>query len=556
MSSLRLRLPNSAALIRTLRASTPGYVIAAAAIGGVCGAGAMVVLTLAPQRISEGTSLFPLALLFLVFLFGYRMTDRAVMEMGLIAVQAALHRTRNRIAGKVARLDLRDMETLSREEQIGAMAQAYATISDVAMPVLGAAQSAVMMVLVLAYLAWLSPAALVLSLMVAALSARSYMAEHRALGDAMGKTGAAETALRGKLGEMLDGFKELRLDQVKRRQILAELRAGSMISAKQRSRVAGIFTEMLVVGKSTEYLLAAAVVFALPALGITEAADIPTMLSAVLFLMGPLGNVVASLPQVTTLRFAVNSVQAFEDQVDTLMARHPNGQPVPAGRPVVSMPRLQGIELQGVTYAHTVRDGQPRFEVGPLDFRIEPGEIVFVTGSNGAGKTTGLRLITGLYPPQSGQLLLNGSPVMPADLEAYRHLFGTVFADFHTFRKPYGIAPDRLPVLHQALRRMQIDRKLPANIAAGYDPTALSTGQRKRLALALTIAEDRPILVFDEWAADQDPEFRRSFYREVLPDLRQAGKAIIAVSHDDRYFDLADRRYHMADRRMTLVSDS
>jgi putative ATP-binding cassette transporter len=69
----------------------------------------------------------------------------------------------------------------------------------------------------------------------------------------------------------------------------------------------------------------------------------------------------------------------------------------------------------------------------------------------------------------------------------------------------------------------------------------LSRGQRKRLALLTALLEDRPIYVFDEWAADQDPHFKQVFYRQLLPELRARGKAVVVISHDDRFFDIADR---------------
>lgn len=69
----------------------------------------------------------------------------------------------------------------------------------------------------------------------------------------------------------------------------------------------------------------------------------------------------------------------------------------------------------------------------------------------------------------------------------------------------------------------------------------MSTGQKKRLAYIASVLEDKQIYVFDEWAADQDPEFRKYFYEVLLQDLKQKGKTIIAVSHDDRYFSAADK---------------
>ena len=78
----------------------------------------------------------------------------------------------------------------------------------------------------------------------------------------------------------------------------------------------------------------------------------------------------------------------------------------------------------------------------------------------------------------------------------------------------------------------------------------LSAGQRKRAAMLACVLERRPILVLDEWAADQDPHFRRKFYEVILPWLRRQGFTIVAVTHDDRYFHHADRRIHLREGRI------
>ena len=73
----------------------------------------------------------------------------------------------------------------------------------------------------------------------------------------------------------------------------------------------------------------------------------------------------------------------------------------------------------------------------------------------------------------------------------------------------------------------------------------LSQGQQKRVALLLALAARRDILFLDEWAAEQDPQFRRYFYRELLPWFRAQGKTLMIISHDDDYFDVADRVLEM-----------
>ena len=94
--------------------------------------------------------------------------------------------------------------------------------------------------------------------------------------------------------------------------------------------------------------------------------------------------------------------------------------------------------------------------------------------------------------------------------------------------------------VHRLLRLLRLETK--TNFAQGrFTQLNLSTGQRKRLALIVSLLEDRPLLAFDEWAADQDPEFRQYFYTELLPLLKSQGKTLLVVTHDDRYFHVADR---------------
>ena len=168
------------------------------------------------------------------------------------------------------------------------------------------------------------------------------------------------------------------------------------------------------------------------------------------------------------------------------------------------------------------------------------GELVFIVGENGSGKTTLLKLILGLYDPQQGEILLNGETVGPQRRDDYRQFFSAIFFDYFLFDDlvvPNGIDA---AVIRDYLQNLDIADKV--SIENGhFSTTDLSTGQRKRLALIQVYLENKPILVFDEWAAEQDPTFRRVFYRQLLPDLKRQGKTLIVISDDDRYFDVADR---------------
>jgi ABC-type siderophore export system fused ATPase/permease subunit len=123
-----------------------------------------------------------------------------------------------------------------------------------------------------------------------------------------------------------------------------------------------------------------------------------------------------------------------------------------------------------------------------------------------------------------------------------------VFGDFHLFShvldRSGHTPPDRQ--IEDWLRKLQLNSQVQV-LQGVLSKLTLSTGQRKRLALLQCYAEDREICFFDEWAADQDVHFREHFYYELLPELKRRGKTLIVISHDDRYFHVADRIVKLED---------
>lgn len=208
------------------------------------------------------------------------------------------------------------------------------------------------------------------------------------------------------------------------------------------------------------------------------------------------------------------------------------GLPVPA--------RIETIGLRGACYAFPAAEGVKPFTLGPIDLTVKAGEILMIVGENGSGKTTLIKLLLALYQPLEGELLLNGEPVTAESRDDYRQLFSAIHFDYFLFDDPLapkGAAPG---AVNGWLARLEIAHKVRLE-GDSFSTTELSAGQRKRLALIQVYLEDRPIIVFDEWAAEQDPTFRRLFHTEILSDLRRQGKTLIVISHDDRYFDVADR---------------
>ncbi|MBB5360913.1 putative ATP-binding cassette transporter [Rhodanobacter sp. ANJX3] len=253
-----------------------------------------------------------------------------------------------------------------------------------------------------------------------------------------------------------------------------------------------------------------------------------------LFLMGPIAFVTQMAQQVATGMASVRHLNRLGLILETSITT-----------PVASASELlndcwEQLVLQGVRYVHpsSASDG---YELGPLDLTIRRGETLFLVGGNGGGKSTLLLLLCGLLTPTAGQILIDGVPVRN-NIAAYRRLFAGVFGDFHLFAdvvndQGHSVDDDTVAAWLHAL---MLGDKVSSS-QGRLSELSLSTGQRKRLALLQTQAQDRTIYFFDEWAADQDAHFRNHFYRSILPTMKRMGKTLIVISHDDRYFDAADR---------------
>jgi len=258
---------------------------------------------------------------------------------------------------------------------------------------------------------------------------------------------------------------------------------------------------------------------------------------ALLYIIGPLQMLMNSMPELGRASISVRNL--------TLMGLSLRQDSEPEGD-LITTPGLPGsplLEARGIVYLYPPSGSDPdaSFALGPLDLRIDAGELVFLTGGNGSGKTTLAKVLTGLYAPHGGSMFLRGVEVGRETRDAYRQNFSAIFSDSVVFDALLGLEmPDLDERAAGYLAELQLEGKVSVRGGA-LSTTDLSQGQRKRLALLTSWLEDRPIYFFDEWAADQDPVFRKVFYEEVLPGLRSRGKTTIVITHDDRYFHVADR---------------
>ncbi|WP_394827257.1 cyclic peptide export ABC transporter [Pendulispora albinea] len=338
------------------------------------------------------------------------------------------------------------------------------------------------------------------------------------------------------------GIKELKINRERGEAFLADS-LGQSLTTYERDFVGGMTRYSVGMGWGGLLFYAAlgATVFVLPSAAGLSASAVAGATLTLLYLMGPVAQLVEIAPS------AGRAAVAFRKLDDLGLALADPDQP----RALSALPARalgsswQRIELRGVTHSYMREYEETSFRLGPIALDFRPGEIVFLVGGNGSGKTTLAKVLLGLYAPEEGELRVDGVAIGAANRDQYRQIFSAIFADYHVFDEQLDLGDARARErVTGYLERLKLDRRVTVE-GGRLRVGGLSTGQRKRLALIAALLEDRSFYLFDEWAADQDPEFRRVFYREFLPELRAQGKTALVISHDEQYFGVADRCLHM-----------
>jgi putative pyoverdin transport system ATP-binding/permease protein len=345
---------------------------------------------------------------------------------------------------------------------------------------------------------------------------------------------------------VIDGFKEISLHRNKKK-IYKEDVTGSANEYRVKMIIASTrFVNASLIGETVLIAILGTVAFAFPKLfpGI-KTYTLISFVVVMLYLIGPVNTILNSVPSIMRLRIAWKRIQQFLKEI-------PANIDVKKLFPVPVHTTVNSLKAEGVEFQYKNGAGNS-FAVGPIDLEVKRGEILFIIGGNGSGKTTLAKLLTGLYIPDHGNIKINNEAMEPYQLGEY---FSAVFSPVHLFEKLYNInVKQKNEEVKKYLKLLHLDQKVEIKDNR-YSTINLSSGQRKRLALLQCYLEDSPVYLFDEWAADQDPEYRHFFYRTLLPEMKRAGKIIIAITHDDHYFDVADRVLKMNQGQLELYGDN
>ncbi len=344
---------------------------------------------------------------------------------------------------------------------------------------------------------------------------------------------------------LVEGIKEIKLHNDRKNAFLEEDVDGTAkyirqqnIKAMNRYALADGWSQFMY------FILLGVVLFAFPSMYHVSPKTLTAYVFIALYMMGPILGLVGSIPSFIRGQASLDKL----GQLDIALVNMGGASTTANSDSMADLERIMPvstpplIEFRNVVFRRGGENNDNAFTLGPIDLTLHPGELLFIIGGNGSGKSTLAKVITGLYPPQSGEILVDGMPVTAGSQESFRQLYSAVFSDFFLFNRLVGLDHSRewAKRTNEYLNALDLAKVVKLD-GARFSTTSLSQGQRRRMALLVAYIEDRPIYVLDEWAADQDPEFRQIFYMKLLPELKEKGKTVVVITHDDRYFHLGDR---------------
>ncbi len=526
-------------LLRFLVRYSPAMVIwtsIAALISGACNAGLIAMINAALS--AGGSPGFALVAGFAALGLG-RIVTNAVAQLTLSHFsQATTARLRQDLVRKILAVPLRQLEELGTPKLMVALTEDILEITQATLSIPIFAVNFAVLLGGAVYLAWLSLPVLVAMVAFALVGAVSYRLMIRSGFGHLTEAREGQDRLFGHFRALTEGIKELKLHRARRAAFLDEDVASAAAVCQKHNTAAEL---RFILAQNWNQLLFLVVIglilFLLPRMENISPQTLTGYIIATLYLMGPLAGLLGSL---SVFSRANVSLRKVEELGLALAAQSDEHRAAPHEAGTVAEP-FESLELIGVTHHYYREREDDHFELGPINLKFRPGELVFLVGGNGSGKSSLAKVIAGLYPPAGGEIRLNGRPVNDANRDDYRQCFSTVFSDYFLFDRITGAALNGSDErARDYLGRLHLNHKVSIQNGV-FSTTQLSQGQRKRLALLCAYLEDRPFYLFDEWASDQDPLFKDVFYTQLLPELKSRNKAVLVITHDDRYFAGADR---------------
>lgn len=343
---------------------------------------------------------------------------------------------------------------------------------------------------------------------------------------------------------LIYGSRELKLNQRKRDAYIAELHALEEEHRKHQLKGGTLFLVGAQFAGMMNMLVIGLTAFVMSNFFSLSADALVAIVMILLYLAEPMMGIVECLGSLVPARISVMTVRRCLKQ---LRSEHES--------PSYDKVAIQKISAVNLQYAFEVQDEADfQFKVGPVSASFRRGQVSFITGGNGSGKSTLGKMLSLHYLPVGGCMTVNDVAVTDENRSQMRQSISAIYTDFHLFSRLYDVSAQEAEKIPEYLRELKIEHRVSVTDQK-FNTLGLSDGQRKRIALFVSYLEDRDVYIFDEWAADQDPQFKEFFYSTILFRLRAMGKIVIVITHDDRYFHLADQLLTMENGCLKAVED-
>ena len=506
----------------------------AALLSGACNAGLIALVNTALTKSGSATRI--LIASFIALGLGKVATNFLSQAMLAKFSQHAISDLRRDLIRKILAVPLRSLEEIGAPRILVALTDDVFNITQALLAIPQVSVNVAILLGGAAYLGWLSWRILLAVLGLILFGAIGYRLIVASAFHFLNLAREEEDKLFRSFRALTEGIKELKLHRSRRRAFLSEnIHATTDVFQKHNVAAEVRFITAQNWSHLLYFALIGLILFLVPTLSRISQQTLTGYVITTLYLMGPLAGVMASLSLFGRATVALRNVE----KLGISLAKNATEE-CPVGRPEGEMP-FERLDLAGIIHSYHREEEDSQFVLGPINLTFRPGEIVFLVGGNGSGKSTLAKIITGLYIPEAGEIRLDGQTITHDNRDDYRQLFSVVFADFYLFERLLGLSGAGLDARAKYyLERLHLNHKVKINDGQ-LSTTALSQGQRKRLALLTAYLEDRPFYLFDEWASDQDPQFKELFYTHLLADLKERGKTVLVITHDDKYFAQADR---------------
>ena len=466
----------------------------------------------------------------------YYQCDKFALLRANVVIEGLLRNLRVNVVDKLRRSELQVVDSLGRGKLYTMVAQETNHLS-VTFPLLvDSFQQFMLLVVSLIYLGYLSMAALVVFFLAVLIGIAGYLRINARFRVTLQQVATQQAEMIDAIGDIIHGYKEMRLNTKRSDSVFHSYQKMSQSAEALLTASGDHWASMILLSGFVVYLMLGIVGFVFPQYITVDSTIVFQLIPTLLFCIGPLTKIVAQSPMFLRADVGLSAILDVERQLDAAGSVEPAVARDLAG----SYRDFREITYTGMSFSYRDAVGAAVFTAGPWDLKLALGETVFLVGGNGSGKSTALRLITGLYRAEKGRIAVNGTPVEGQQVAGFRELFSAIFGDFHLFDRLYGLEEVDPKDVNRLIDVMGLTNKVRFEDGRFTD-LYLSTGQRKRLALIAALLEDRPIYVFDEWSAEQDVHFREEFYNRIIPGLKAKGKTVIAVTHDERFWHLADR---------------